>query len=272
MGETLSDQDIIERTDVDELETGAENSEGKEGNEDFAPEKLDALLNDLDKPKTESDMPASIPVGRFKEVNDRYKATAEYAAKLETDLEAARRVPSLDDIKAKERQYIELMNDGEWDKAADLRLEINTTILKTAMVEAERASDSKVQVREAENLSKQIWSNNAWLQTNTEALEDFHSWRNIGLGRGMSIAEAMMFSLNKIRPIYSSEEPVDDKTGEQRREEALLRGMKDAKRQPPPPSGTGARARGEGKKASEYTEEEWEGLSKEERRRLKEGQ
>jgi hypothetical protein len=251
---------------------------------DFSPEELDTLgeqtIEEEQEPEKESPVaqvkPASVPISRFREVNDKYKEAAETAKRLEAELETAQRMPTVDDLRSKEKRYIELTNEGEWDKAAELRMEINASILKTATLQAERNYENRAQMKQAMESSNRIWDENPWLQGNEEAQEDFRHWRVIGENKGLNKSEALDYAVEKVRPLYGNDEtqtPDTDKSQKQtaaedkRPAESLQRAVKDARRQPPPVGGTGARA--SEAKTREYTDEELANLPKDELARLR---
>ena len=243
----------------------------EDGSTEFDAGDLDKLIQELEPAKpaeTSHEMPSSIPIGRFKEVNDKYKATAEENARLQAELEAARRLPSAEDLRTQEQRYIELINEGEWDEAANVRLEINAALMRAATIEAERNSESRAQMKEAEAVSNKIWDENPWLHGNEEAQEDFRTWRVIGENKGLSKARALEFAASKLKPLYAeaSAESGEEST-DKRPAEALQRGMRDAKKQPPHLGGLGARANAT--RTREYTDEELAGMPKDEVARMR---
>lgn len=213
-----------------------------------------------------------IPRARFDEVNARLHAERAESERLRAEL-AARQTeskPTSADINDLEDQYYEAFMSGEKEQAIAIRKQINAQIY----AESESAAERKIQEREAATSFNQAvtkaTADYPFLDpskdvADAQAIADVVEWRDFYISRGSSPAEAITQAVSKIAPMYAKQPAAS--TTNNRQQQAIQRGAKDAVAQPPKlDAGVGNRAIPAGDAIIDDLEK-WGAASKEERMR-----
>lgn len=110
--------------------------------------------------------------------------------------------PAPFDVKAKERQYAELLADGEFDQAADLRLEINAHIQNTAKAEAKAELQQEAVAATLAEVATQAVKDFPYLDTDDggPAMAAIMAERNRLYRTGVPLADALRQAVDKLAP------------------------------------------------------------------------
>lgn len=237
--------------------------------------------------------PQMIPKARFNEVIDERNSLKEQLAEAQQVIAQARSTPAAAqaavattpafDEAAMERKYIETMIDGDTDKAASLRMEINANLREQATQEAQHrinASNTHAQAVNALNsAAQQAVADFPYLDTEegADALELILAARDRRIAAGTPEVQALREAVSLIAPKFAppgSSPPVGIDASlpqiDTRTQAAIARGAADSNLQPPTAqAGTGQRAAGARVNVAELSEEQFENLSTAEKRRLR---
>ncbi len=263
-----------------------------EGDEAAAEEEADADESEEGAKKT----PKTVPYGRLA------KVTAEKAA-LEAELEELRaKKPAKEeqaeeeeeayDFKAKEREYLKLVSEGELDAAADLRVEIddrradeNQARATAAAVETigRTKSDEDFGKAVAETLKTYPFLDNKSPEADKDAIDDVVAFRDHYITKkGLSPAEALRKAAERVAKDREEAESEAEEAEEEGKEKAkaagaartkaaVKKGAESATKQPP------TIAKGKGNRTSEdaqldvqeMSEDDFDKLPAEEKKRLR---
>lgn len=264
----LDTSDLIEIIDQDDGE--APNAERGDvlDSPPPAPEKEEAGANKDEQAQDESASDASgaesnrdkggkfIPKPRFDEVNNQRKALAQENQALQERLRNFEQmqlsVPQIKDesgqlldIEAAERRATELLMDGDQDSAIKMRMQINQAIAAGAYQQFVMAEGNAV-LQDVANSALNAYPE---LIENEALLEEVIVMRDGYMQRGMSTAAALQKAVERVTRLLPSQAatetapepaktPVPNK-GEQRKTEAVARGVKTSESQPPASFQTG---------------------------------
>ena len=202
-----------------------------------------------------------IPKGRFNEVNERRKELESENERLKRELAEARAAQpaapaaahvataaqpevAVFDVAAKEQEYAAALIEGDTDKAAMIRGEINSHLIEQATQQAEgniaRRSAQQLLQAEVEVTLKTY----PWLDTpdGADALDLIMAARDRAISQGVAPHQALRSAVAKIAPRFKPTEdddtpsgdlPGSTKAGDTRPSEAVRRGAADAVAQPP---------------------------------------
>jgi hypothetical protein len=234
---------------------------------------------------------AHIPIGRFNEVNEEKKRlereNAELRAAAGKQAEPAKKPepekPKFDEDKA-EREYANFLAEGEFDKAVALRKQINTHIKEQARDEAVTESDARQSARDTTQTLTQVAAQAVkdWPYLDTEdgadTMELIIAVRDGMVARDMTLPQALKAAVDKIAPKFAPEgtqAPGKDlpqgKAGtDTRSQQANARGAGDSNKQPTRlDGGAGNRAQAGKVDVENMTEEQFDALSPQEKKRLR---
>ena len=227
----------------------------------------------------------SIPRDRFDEVNGKFKEVKEENARLMARLAEIEASQNATPEKAKslrdmEKEYIALFMDGDEDKALDIRDKINAETIKIAQEEAERKilereleKNNLAQNQEFEATVLSLINEFPVLDINGEAadtdlIDAVVGLRDVYIARGMLAHEALDLAARKM--MGRSGSVVGGKNQvtapDQRRAEAIKRGVDTSTRQPPMPVGVGNRSMPT--TMIPDNQDEWDSLPSKERERM----
>lgn len=201
-----------------------------------------------------------IPKARFDEVNEARKNAERALAEANAQIQAMRNqggsapapAPAADppqpafDVQAKEKEYLDLLMEGETDKATQIRMEINKHIAEQAETAAEQRILKRAAQSELSAVSNKIVEDWPYLDTpaGKSAIELIVFRRHQYEQQGLSPAAALQRAANELAPKLApddAETPTRDGTGstdnsrqtDTRRVRAVERGIKDSQAQPP---------------------------------------
>lgn len=243
-----------------------------------------------------------IPHARFNEVNAARKAAQERADALERELAALRQqqssaapapapaaAPAAPEFNEAEREkdYANALMDGDVDKAAQIRAEINRHLRNQAALDAReqqrREAQQQREAVEAEELSAasaKAIQDFPYLNTpdGEEALELIVAARNRRVAQGMPIAQALTEAVAAIAPKFapagaatpSRELPGNNPKQDTRTTQAIQRGAQATIAQPPAiQAGVGNRATAVMVDPATMTDEQFNALSEADKARLR---
>lgn len=209
--------------DPDEDEKGDDKDEDEEGEEedDVDPDAEGEEEDDEEEEEEPEPEPKAkeqrIPKQRFDEVNERMKAAEAALATREAE-EAAAKLAEADafDFDAKEREYMELVVDSEFDKAQEIRREIraaeqakiNASIMTTSTANREQ---TKIELAFAETV-KDLEADYPTMQPGAEGFQQelvdevlslHEGFVNSGMTADLAIAKAVKYvaKMNDIVPL-----------------------------------------------------------------------
>ena len=149
--EADSEDDSEDTADSDDAE---DDDAADEGDGDEAEEADDADADDDSEDEAEADTkpaPKGIPKHRFDEVNERRKAAEDENARLKAQIEAGKPPEKGEepyDVRAGEKEYMDLLLDGDTDAALAKREEIDAA--KEAKWRADTKGETKVELSQSE--------------------------------------------------------------------------------------------------------------------------
>ena len=219
--EEVTDENVDYGNDLtgEEEETDEDEKEGDEKKDDVDPdaegeEEDDEEEEEEPEPKAKEQR---IPKQRFDEVNERMKAAEAALATREAE-EAAAKLAEADafDFDAKEREYMELVVDSEFDKAQEIRREIraaeqakiNASIMTTSTANREQ---TKIELAFAETV-KDLEADYPTMQPGAEGFQQelvdevlslHEGFVNSGMTADLAIAKAVKYvaKMNDIVPL-----------------------------------------------------------------------
>ena len=237
---------------------------------------------------------AGVPLGRFQEINDERKALREEVAAIRAELAALKGPPSAPvpeeapaepapfDFDARQAAYLDAVLDGEHERARAIQEEIRQAVMREAQAVAARtAQEAFAAAREEERVAAEA---SAAVQQypfladggDPQAIAETREWWDFYKGRGEPAHLALRKAVERVGPLFSkkpepeSEPVVDPPKPPDRAQEAKLRGAEAANRQPPRlRAGTGSRGLGAEPPIGELSEEQFEKLSAEDKRRAR---
>lgn len=240
---------------------------------------------------------AGVPLGRFQEINDERKALREEVAAIRAELaalkapapaapapEPAPAEPAPFDFDAQGAAYTEALLDGEHERARAILQAIHQAQLREAQaVAAKAAQEAFAAAREEERVAAEA---SAAVQQypfladggDAQAIAETREWWDFYKGRGEPAHLALRKAVERVGPLFAKKaepEPVAEPAPEpakapDRAQEAKVRGAEAANRQPPRLRvGTGSRGLGAEPPIGELSEEQFEKLSAEDKRRAR---
>lgn len=239
---------------------------------------------------------AGVPLGRFQEINDERKALREEVAAIRAELAALKApppAPALEpapaepapfDVDAQEAAFVEAMLDGEHERARAIRQAVHQAVVREAQAAAVKAAqDAFAAAREEERVAAEA---SAAVQQypfladggDAAAIAETREWWDFYKGRGEPAHLALRKAVERVGPLFAKKaepEPVAEPAPEpakppDRAQEAKLRGAEAASRQPPRlRAGTGSRGMSLEQAIGELSEEQFEKLSAEDKRRAR---
>lgn len=248
--------------------------------------------------------PGTIPKGRFNEVNqkrkdaeaalelankelERYRAQEAATAKAPAATPApAATTPAADaapDLEAQEEAYEQALIDGDTKKAAQIRRDLNASMLAQAKAEAKAEAVQELTQRQTAQLlnttAQNVSAAYPWLDKpeGATALKLIVSMRNTLVNDGMPIHLALLEAATTIAPKFAPDDETpsrDSASGQPAKDlrpaAALARGAADSTAQPPAlQAGIGQRATAARVNVSQLTEEQFEALTPAEKKRLR---
>lgn len=236
-----------------------------------------------------------VPLGRFQEINDERKALREEVAAIRAELaalkapapaapasEPAPAEPAAFDFDAQGAAYTEALLDGEHERARAILQAIHQAQLREAQaVAAKAAQEAFAAAREEERVAAEA---SAAVQQypfladggDPAAIAETREWWDFYKGRGEPAHLALRKAVERVGPLFAKKaEPEPEPAPEppkvpDRAQEAKLRGAEAANRQPPRlRAGTGSRGLGAEPPIGELSEEQFEKLSAEDKRRAR---
>lgn len=248
----------------------------------------------------EGQRPAGIPKARFNEVNDARKTAEARVEELQRENERLRaaaaqppaappaapaaapvaQAPAVEafDAAAKEQEYAAALLDGDASKAAKLRGEINAHLVQEATRRAEVQVTQREQQRLLEQVAEQAIAAHPWLNTpeGADAQELILAARDRAIQQGKAPHLALQEAVVRIAPRFAPQQPPSkDSTAavpatDSRPAAAAARGAEDSTLQPPAvQAGIGNRATAARMDVSKLTDEQFDALSADEKRRLR---
>lgn len=233
----------------------------------------------------------SVPHARFNEVNEALKQERAERLRLEEELARARGTqqaqqpaqpgapkPDEFDFKAARKQLREAIYEGDDAKAEQLEEEIDRqTELKQARIAEQRAQDLLQKERAAQQQAEAVTAVESAVakayesypfldigsdQANQDAIDEVVALRNLYISRGKAPAVAIADAVAKVAPRYSGEPaPKADSA------KSIQQNLERERRIPPMPQGVGERARKVD--YEKLSEDEWDRLSDDEKRRAR---
>lgn len=199
-----------------------------------------------------------IPKARFDEVNEARKQAERALAEANAQIEAMRSQGAAPapapadppkpafDVQAKEKEYLDMLMEGETEKATQIRMEINTHIAEQAETAAEQRILKRAAQSELSAVSNKIVEDWPYLDTpeGKSAIELIVYRRHQYEQQGLSPAAALQRAANELAPKLApsdTDPPTRDGTGstdagrqtDTRRVRAVDRGLKDSQAQAP---------------------------------------
>lgn len=265
-------------------DTSSEGDDAPDGDDKPAPEP-----QQRDKPQ-----PQHIPKARFDEVNSKKNELALELEEARRELEQMRQsgtkapandpppeppAPSFDES-AKEREYAQALIDGDMDAAVQIRAEINRHIRNESRREFEADTNERATRASVQEVSARAVQDYPYLDTDdgAEALDLIVASRDARVARGIPMPEALRQAVAAIAPRFApanTETPGDGlptaaAPSDTRTRDALKRGAADSQSQPPHiQDGSGNRALAARVNPIDLTEEQFEGLTMAEKKRLR---
>ena len=222
---------------------------------------------------------ASIPRSRFDEVIKQRDAEKAERERLLKELEALKAPkeppPAKVDVKQLEKDYIAAYEDGDIDKALNIREQINEELVRIAEEKAEKKAAereenrTKAQIKTAvEKAVKSVYEQYPELEGKTaedsEQVADIIDWRDVYIKRGMKADEAILKAAEKI---MGGKAP--DTKKDERQQKMLERNAQAAASQPPKMDGVGERAIPDDlSRAIDGDQDDWDKLSDKTRKSL----
>jgi len=257
---------------------------------------VDKAPDEAHEPEHKAEKPQHIPKARFDEVNNQKKELAEQLAEARSLLESMRQQPRqadpapdpapVFDEAGKEREYLDALMEGESDKAAEIRMEINRNLREQATADAEarqatreaqaegRQNEAKVEVVRAQALVDYPFLGEP---EGDEVVELINAAFNRRIAGGMEHGKALAEAVATVAPKFAPGVTVAPGEGSQtaarvdtRPRDALARGAADSNRQPASiQDGSGNRASAARVDVTDMSEEQFENLSKADKKRLR---
>ena len=282
--EDRGDQVDPSLTDDDEQEQ--EQEQDDEEGDDYDPEALAELADDGKKS-------ATVPHARFNEVNAALKREREARLQLEEELARARGAASKPDAKPENEQpaaydfdnaedrYAEALMDGDKELARAIRAEIRAEERKA--FEAEGAKAARMTAAEelrqrdqlaeqdalakvaAESIAKYPFLDPQSAAANEDAIEDVVARRNYYIQQGMAPSKALALAVDKAAPRYAK--PAAKSGAPSATEDQIRRNLERSSRIPQTPAGVGER--GKDIDYAKLSEDEFDALSAEDKRRAR---
>lgn len=272
----------------DEVESGEDKPQAKS-----EPETTEAADDDASADaKSARQHDQRIPKARFDEVNEARKEAERRAQDAEEELKRIREQskpapapaePAFD-VAAKEKEYLELLMEGETEKATAVRMEINAHITEQAEIAAEQRIVRKSVEADLAKASTQAVADYPYLDTpaGADALQ-LIIWKRFALQeQGHAPADALRMAVAAIAPKFQPNDDADDgntpgrssptpaKVADTRTAKALERGMKDSQAQAPAMNaGIGNRQHAGRLDVETMTDEQFAELPAAEKRRLR---
>lgn len=242
---------------------------------------------------------AGVPLGRFQEINDERKALREEVAAIRAELaalkapppapaapapETAPAEPAPFDFDAQGAAYTEALLDGEHERARAILHAIHQAQLREAQaVAAKAAQEAFAAAREEERVAAEASAavrQYPFLADggDAQAIAETREWWDFYKTRGEPAHLALRKAVERVGPLFAKQaepEPAPEPVAEppkppDRAQEAKLRGAEAANRQPPRlRAGTGSRGLSVDQQISELSEEQFEKLSAEDKRRAR---
>lgn len=227
-----------------------------------------------------------VPLKRFQEINDERKALREEIAAMREELATMKNVGKPQeqekeppfDFELKEREFLDSLLEGEHDKAMALRAEIRQAeMIHARDVAANAARETYRAARDQELLTHEATAaveKYPFLGDggNQAAIEEVREWRDFYITRGQPPHTALRKAVERIAPLYESHdtERKPESTAIDRAREARARGADAAQRQPPKiRGGVGARGMPLERQVEKMSDEEFEKLPAEDKRRAR---
>lgn len=288
------DAEEQQRLDDEQAAQEAEDRGDVVDDEEEAEDRGDVVAGDQEEPEKETedapeepdepdkdDKPTSIPTARFNEViSERNWLREQLAAARGTTEPQPEPEPEPEpfDFKAKERDYMKAVYDGEEDKALEIRGEINDALFEQASQRATQTASAQLteqQAREAlGRTAAQVIDAYPFLNSesdvaNEDAIAEVVGWRDMYMSQGKAPHEALQAAVSKVAPVYAEPEPQKEDTGKQRQAEAAKRNAQASNQQPPALGGVGSRGQSDTPNIEDMTDEEFDALSDKEKSRLR---
>ncbi len=280
--EEQSDEDQEEEQDQEEAdeETDEESDEEEPEDDDTDQDEQD------DEPAPKNKKSNAVPAARFQKVIHERNALREELEALRSQV-AGKPAPKKDekpaepefDFDAKEEEYADALLVGETKKAKEIRKQINEALAKQTEQRIIQSTMSRVsQEKEMERFNSTVSAIETKYpmldakskQANKDAIQEVISFRDMYLSKGMSPAEALLKSVERVVPYYAKSEPAGKKEPSERTKKSLEKAVDTANKTPPRTSGLGVGNKGTVEKIdpSKLSIEAWEKLSQAERDKL----
>lgn len=257
---------------------------------------VDKAVDETPEPEHKAEKPQHIPKARFDEVNNQKKDLAEQLAEARSLIESMRQQPRqadpapdpapVFDEAGKEREYLDALMDGESDKAANIRMEINRNLREQATADAEyrqamreaqaegRQNEARVEVVRAQALVDYPFLGEP---EGDEVVELINAAFNRRIAGGMEHGKALAAAVATVAPKFAPGSTFAPGEGSQtaalvdtRPRDALARGAADSNRQPASiQDGSGNRASAARVNVTDMSEEQFENLSNADKKRLR---
>lgn len=235
-----------------------------------------------------------IPRARFNEINEERKQLIAQRDRLQAELAAARggagqapaaaptapapAAPAFD-VAAKEREYAQLMLEGDLDGATALRMEINQQIEEAAFARFHAAATTQQVQGKAQAAAESALAQFPWLNDpeGEEALEMIEAAVKLKVSRGMSTDQALSEAVASVAPRYAPAGSAPDQglapaapAVDTRIERADRRGAAASTQQPASvQAGMGNRATAPQISGEDLSDDEYMNLPEKERKRLR---
>lgn len=254
----------------------------------------DAAPEEEQEPEHEAKKSPSVPHARFHEVNEAKKAAEQRAAELEAEIERLRSAqapaqvskpaaPKADefDVSAKEEEAAQALFEGDTKKYREIQAQIRTyteeNATRRALEQFEQAAAKRTAQSLLEAAAERVAGQYSFLDSsspdaNAEAINEVLEWRNYyHVAKGEPLHKALESAVKKIAPLYQRDEPEEapESKPDSRRSAAVARAAAASAAQPPSLGGIGERAAASKLDVEKMTDDQYDKLSDEEKRRLR---
>ena len=296
--EESQDREALPPEQERESDPSAPEDRGDELAEEAIPEPEEEAEPEPEAEEVEAPAGKGVPLGRFQEINDERKALREEVAAIRAELaalkgpppapapapEPAAAEPAPFDFDAQGAAYTEALLDGEHERARAILQAIHQAQLREAQaVAAKAAQEAFAAAREEERVAAEA---SAAVQQypfladggDAAAIAETREWWDFYKTRGEPAHLALRKAVERVGPLFAKKpepeslaEPAPEPPkAPDRAQEAKLRGAEAANRQPPRlRAGTGSRGLGAEPPIGELSEEQFEKLSAEDKRRAR---
>ncbi len=295
--EKLEEQEKIEKAskeqpkeeEVDEESDEEEQESSKDDEEDDS----DDEEEEEESPKKSKANNKGVPFKRFQEVlkkSHAQEAQMEAALRRVAELEAmqaekqAAKEAEEDayDFSLKEREYAKLVNEVDYEKAAELRAEINAKLAQAVAKHSRKDLEQEIAYLKQEQhmvrvkaeldlVAKEIWTDHPFLDhnsksANAEAIKEMVDLRDFYMkSKGLSAGMALKQAAKVVIPMFSDVAPRKEGGKSKREAEANARAQEASERMPPSTGKVGVGAKAERVSEKEVSQKQWFQMNESER-------